>query len=197
MLNIIIFGAPGAGKGTQSERIIERYGLRHLSTGSMLREAIEAQTPMGIEAKRYIDQGHLVPDALVIDLIARELETHPEVPGYIFDGFPRNVAQAQALDVMLQNHGYPVSMLLALEVEEDELVQRLLNRGLTSNRSDDQSEDIIRNRIEVYEQTTLPVMDYYRQQGKYHGVAGMGSIDEIANRVAQNIDEYINANKNR
>lgn len=197
MLNIIIFGAPGAGKGTQSERIIERYGLRHLSTGSMLREAIEAQTPMGIEAKRYIDQGHLVPDALVIDLIARELETHPDVPGYIFDGFPRNVAQAQALDVMLQNHGYPVSMLLALEVEEDELVQRLLNRGLTSNRSDDQSEDIIRNRIEVYEQTTLPVMDYYRQQGKYHGVAGMGSIDEIANRVAQNIDEYINANKNR
>lgn len=197
MFNIIIFGAPGAGKGTQSERIIERYGLRHLSTGSMLREAIEAQTPMGIEAQRYIDQGHLVPDALVIDLIARELETHPDVPGYIFDGFPRNVAQAQALDVMLQNHGYPVSMLLALEVEEDELVQRLLNRGLTSNRSDDQSEDIIRNRIEVYEQTTLPVMDYYRQQGKYHGVAGMGSIDEIANRVAQNIDEYINANKNR
>lgn len=196
MLNIIIFGAPGAGKGTQSERIIESYGLRHLSTGSMLREAIEAQTPMGIEAKRYIDQGHLVPDALVIDLIARELETHPDVPGYIFDGFPRNVAQAQALDVMLQNHGYPVSMLLALEVEEDELVARLLNRGLTSNRSDDQSEDIIRNRIEVYEQTTLPVMDYYRQQGKYHGVAGMGSIDEIANRVAQNIDEYINANKN-
>ena len=147
MFNIIIFGAPGAGKGTQSERIIERYGLRHLSTGSMLREAIEAQTPMGIEAQRYIDQGHLVPDALVIDLIARELETHPDVPGYIFDGFPRNVAQAQALDVMLQNHGYPVSMLLALEVEEDELVARLLNRGLTSNRTDDQSEDIIRNRI--------------------------------------------------
>ncbi len=197
MFNIIIFGAPGAGKGTQSERIIERYGLRHLSTGSMLREAIEAQTPMGIEAQRYIDQGHLVPDALVIDLIARELETHPDVPGYIFDGFPRNVAQAQALDVMLQNHGYPVSMLLALEVEEDELVARLLNRGLTSNRSDDQSEDIIRNRIEVYERTTLPVMDHYRQQGKYHGVAGMGSIDDIANRVAQTIDTYINVNKNR
>lgn len=197
MFNIIIFGAPGAGKGTQSERIIERYGLRHLSTGSMLREAIEAQTPMGIEAQRYIDQGHLVPDALVIDLIARELETHPDVPGYIFDGFPRNVAQAQALDVMLQNHGYPVSMLLALEVEEDELVARLLNRGLTSNRTDDQSEDIIRNRIEVYERTTLSVMDHYRQQGKYHGVAGMGSIDDIANRVAQTIDAYINVNKNR
>lgn len=192
MLNLIIFGAPGAGKGTQSERIIERYGLRHLSTGSMLREAIEAQTPMGIEAQRYIDHGHLVPDELVVDLIAKELDIHPDVPGFIFDGFPRNTVQAAELDEMLLRKGHPVSMLLALEVDEQELVARLLNRGLTSNRSDDQSEDIIRNRIAVYERTTLPVIDHYRRQGKYLGVAGMGTVDEIAQRVAQAIDTLIN-----
>ena len=191
MLNLIVFGAPGAGKGTQSERIIARYGLRHLSTGSMLREAIEAQSPMGIEAQRYIDHGHLVPDELVIDLIAKELDVHPDAPGFIFDGFPRTSVQAHELDDMLLRRGHPVSLLLALEVEEQELVARLLNRGLTSNSADDQSETVIRNRIEVYMRTTLPVIDHYRRQGKYHGVSGMGSVDEIAERVARAIDPII------
>lgn len=191
MLNLIIFGAPGAGKGTQSEYIIEKYHLRHLSTGDMLRAAIKEQTTLGLEAKKFIDKGELVPDELVISLIANELDSHHDVPGFIFDGFPRTNAQADKLDQMLKAKGCPITQLIALEVEEEELIARLLNRGKVSNRTDDQDENIIRNRIEVYTNTTLPVMDHYKKQNKYSGIHGMGTVEEISQRIASTIDTLL------
>lgn len=191
MLNLIIFGAPGAGKGTQSEYIIQKYHLRHLSTGDMLRAAIKEQSELGLQAKKFIDKGELVPDELVISLIANELDSHHDVPGFIFDGFPRTNAQAEKLDQMLKVKGCPINMLIALEVDEEELIARLLNRGKVSNRTDDQDENIIRNRIEVYTSTTLPVMDHYKKQNKYCGILGMGTIDEISQRIATKIDSLL------
>lgn len=188
MLNIIIFGAPGAGKGTQSEFIIDRYKLRHLSTGDMLRAAIAEKTPAGLNAKNYIDKGQLVPDEIVIEMIANDLDSHHEVPGFIFDGFPRTNAQADKLDQMLLAKGCPITTLIALEVEQEELIKRLLNRGKISNRTDDQDENVIRNRIKVYEANTLPVMDHYKKQNKYHGILGMGTIEDISKRIAEAID---------
>ncbi len=190
MLNIVLFGPPGAGKGTQSEKIIERYNLMHLSTGDILRNAIERQTPRGIEAKKYMDRGELVPDELVIGIIGRRLDEYRDkTKGFVFDGFPRTNVQAKELDNMLTEKNLSIFKLIALEVDYNELVDRLLKRGKISGRTDDQNIEIIKNRIIVYNETTRSVMDYYKNQGKYCGINGMGTIDEIFERICNSIDK--------
>ena len=168
MLNIVLFGPPGAGKGTQSQYIIEKYNLMHLSTGDILRNAIERETALGIEAKKYMDRGELVPDEVVIGIIGRRLDEYRDkTNGFIFDGFPRTTIQAKEMDAMLNEKKISITIMLGLEVEYDELVSRMENRGRLGNRPDDQNIDIIKNRINIYNQTTLPVEDYYNYQGKY------------------------------
>lgn len=185
MLNIVLFGPPGAGKGTQAEFLIESYGLNHLSTGDLLRSEMSAGTKLGLEAKSFMDKGELVPDEIVIGMIKSKLETVKDAKGFIFDGFPRTVDQAKALDELLNNNGTPISGMLSLEVEKQELISRLVSRGKISGRADDQDETIIENRINVYNQKTLPLIEYYKPQGKYFGINGMGSITEIADRLKE------------
>jgi len=189
MLNIVLFGPPGAGKGTQSEKLIEKYNLQHLSTGDILRSAIQNQTPLGLEAKKYIDRGELVPDETVIGLIGTKLDEHKNVKGYIFDGFPRTTVQAQKLDEMLKSKGISINLMMALDVEHQELIKRLLNRGLQSARTDDQNVEVIENRIKVYNDYTKVVAEYYKAQGKYKSILGMGTIDEIFDRLCAAIEE--------
>ena len=185
MLNIVLFGPPGAGKGTQAEFLIESFGLIHLSTGDLLRGEIAGSTPLGIEAKNFMDKGELVPDSVVIGMIKNKLEANADAKGFIFDGFPRTVAQAEALDILLNENGTPVSGMLSLEVEKAELVSRLLNRGKTSGRSDDQDESIIENRINVYNEKTSPLKNFFAAQNKHFGINGMGTVDEIAVRLKE------------
>jgi len=187
MLNIVLFGPPGAGKGTQSEKLIEKYNLKHLSTGDMLRAAIKKQTPLGLEAKKIIDKGGLVPDEVVIGLISTELDEHKDAKGFIFDGFPRTTVQAEELDKMLDGKGLHINLMLALEVEHAELIKRLLNRGLQSARPDDQNVEVIENRIKVYDEYTKVVADYYKGQDKFVPIHGMGTIDEIFERICKAI----------
>lgn len=187
MLNIVLFGPPGAGKGTQSNKLIEKYGLIHLSTGDILRGEISAGTQLGQEAKKLMDKGHLVPDEVVVGMIKNKLDTNKNAKGFIFDGFPRTIAQAEALDKLLTTVGSSISMMLALEVENDELTKRLLLRGKESGRPDDQNEDIIRNRINEYNNKTAPVKNYYTNQGKFFAVNGTGSIDEIFSALCATI----------
>ncbi|MFY7963795.1 MAG: adenylate kinase [Chitinophagaceae bacterium] len=191
MLNIILFGPPGSGKGTQSEKLITNYGLKHLSTGDLLRSEIAAQTPLGIEAKAIMDKGHLVPDEVVIGMISSALEANPDVNGFLFDGFPRTEAQSIALDNLLQLKQTEIAVVLSLEVGEEELVARLLNRGLTSGRSDDINESIIRARIAEYHKKTTVVADYYKQFDKVKNIKGEGSVDEIFSNLCNIIDNYI------
>jgi adenylate kinase len=179
MLNIVLFGPPGAGKGTQSQLLLNHYKLIHLSTGDLLRAEIGAGTQLGLEAKKLMDQGLLVPDEVVIGMIESKLKSNSEAEGFIFDGFPRTVAQAEALDQLLAQHNTNIKMMLALEVSEDELVKRLLNRGKDSGRTDDQDESIIRNRIEEYNRKTAPLADFYSQAGKFKKIKGIGSVEEI------------------
>jgi adenylate kinase len=186
-LNIVLFGPPGAGKGTQSNFLIERYGLVHLSTGDLLRAEIKAESPLGKEAKELMDQGELVDDAIVIGMIRNKMEAHLDAKGFIFDGFPRTTPQAEELDAMLEGKGEPISHMLALEVPETELVKRLIGRGATSGRADDKDEAIIKNRIREYENKTAPLKDYYRTQGKYTPVDGVGSMQEITERLVKAI----------
>lgn len=189
MLNIVLFGPPGAGKGTQSQKLIDKYNLMHLSTGDILRNAIERQTPRGIEAKKYMDRGELVPDELVIGIIGRRLEEYRDkTNGFVFDGFPRTNVQAKELDEMLTEKNLSITMLLALEVDYDELVSRLQKRGEIGGRTDDKDIGIIKNRINVYNETTKNVMDYYKAQGKYQGINGMGTIDDIFQRISMAVD---------
>lgn len=188
MLNIVLFGPPGAGKGTQASKIIEKYQLVHLSTGDILRAELAAQTELGKEAKKYMDKGELVPDEVVIGMIGSKIDKNADTPGFIFDGFPRTTAQAEALDNLLNKKGTPISIMLSLEVEKEELIRRLLGRGQVSGRSDDQDESIIENRIKVYHKETAPVKGFYEQQGKHKSVPGMGSVDEIFNRLCNVID---------
>jgi len=183
MLNLVLFGPPGAGKGTQAEFLINTYHLNHLSTGEMLRNEISRQPSLGNQAKKYIDKGELVPDSVVICMIRQNMESNPDAKGFIFDGFPRTVDQAIALDKLLEKQGAPLKGMLSLEVEEHELIDRLLKRGLISGRSDDQDLSIIKNRIEVYNQKTAPLIRYYSDQGKYYSVNGMGNIAQIADRL--------------
>lgn len=188
MLNIVLFGPPGAGKGTQSEKLIQKYGLTHISTGDLFRYNIKNETPLGKEAKSYIDEGKLVPDQVTIGMLEAELLNHKEAKGVIFDGFPRTVAQAEALDELLEKLGTSITKMVALEVGEKELVARLLDRGKTSGRSDDQNVDLIKGRVKEYNEKTLPVANFYKEQGKYKAVEGVGSIDEIFERITKAID---------
>jgi len=181
--NIVLFGPPGAGKGTQSKFLTERYGLQHLSTGDLLRAEIQAETPLGLQAQELMSAGELVPDEVVIGMIRNRLEDSPDAKGFIFDGFPRTRAQAQALDATLVKIGSGITLMLALEVEEEELVKRLLGRGATSGRPDDKSEEIVRKRILEYEEKTAPLKEYYRGQGKFRSIDGMGGIADITTRL--------------
>ena len=189
MFNLILFGPPGSGKGTQSEKLIEKYGLMHLATGNILREELANQTELGLAAKSYMDKGQLVPDEVVIGMIRSAIENNPHVKGFLFDGFPRTVAQSVALDNLLKEKGAQINLLLALEVGEDELIGRLINRGRTSGRSDDINENIIRARITEYENKTSPVAGHYQQLGKVVKVKGEGTIDEIFSSLSKEIDK--------
>ncbi|MBS1763445.1 MAG: adenylate kinase [Bacteroidetes bacterium] len=188
MLNLVLFGPPGAGKGTQSEKLIQHYQLVHLSTGDILRSEIAAKTTLGLEAKKLMDQGILVPDEVVIGMINSKLNANPDAKGFIFDGFPRTKAQAEALDELLKNKGTSITLMLALEVSETELTKRLLLRGKDSGRPDDQNEEIIRKRIEEYNRKTAPVAEYYKAQNKFKGVNGVGSIEEIFENLCRSIE---------
>jgi adenylate kinase len=192
MLNIVLFGPPGAGKGTQSEKLIEKYQLVHLSTGDIFRANIKGATELGTLAKTYIDKGQLVPDEVTIGMLESEVNKHVTAKGFIFDGFPRTKAQATALDNLLKSKQTSITMMLALEVEEDELKKRLLLRGKDSGRADDQNPEVIQNRINVYNNETSPVKEYYSAQAKYKGIHGIGKIDDIFSALCAKIDEYNN-----
>lgn len=179
MLNIVLFGPPGAGKGTQSQKLIDKYQLKHLSTGDMLRSEITHQTELGLKAKGLMDAGLLVPDEVVIGMIDNQLNANKEAKGFIFDGFPRTVAQAEALDTLLSNHLTGIHLMLALTVTEEELVKRLLIRGESSGRPDDQDEAKIRVRVNEYNTKTAQVATHYESQGKFKAIDGIGDIDEI------------------
>jgi len=189
MFNIILFGPPGSGKGTQSEKLIAAYGLKHLSTGDLLRSEIAKQTVLGLEAKSIMDRGQLVPDAVVVGMISSALDSNPEAKGFLFDGFPRTVAQSEALDKLLEEKNTAIGVVLALEVSEEELVHRLLNRGLTSGRSDDTNEPVIRARIKEYQDKTMVVSDHYSRFGKVVKVKGEGTVDEIFASLCSEIDK--------
>ena len=188
MINLILFGPPGSGKGTQAAKLVDKYGLLHISTGDLFRYEMGNDTPLGKQAKSYIEKGELVPDEVTVGMLRNKVEANLDAKGYIFDGFPRTTPQADALDKLLAEKGNAVSMLLMLDVPDDELVKRLLERGKTSGRSDDTDESIIRNRIEVYKSETTPVFDYYANRGKANKVFGVGSIEEIFGRLSTEVD---------
>lgn len=188
MFNLILFGPPGSGKGTQSEKLMARYGLKHLSTGDLLRHEIANQTILGLEAKSLMDQGQLVPDEVVIGMISTALDNNRLANGFLFDGFPRTKAQSVALDKLLEDRNEAINVVLALDVTEQELVKRLLNRGLTSNRSDDVNEDVIRARIAEYHKKTSAVAEHYQQFGKVVLVPGEGTVEEIFESLSGEID---------
>jgi adenylate kinase len=188
MINIILFGPPGSGKGTQAVKIAEKYHLVHISTGDLFRYEMTHDTPLGLEAKAYVSRGELVPDAVTIGMLKNKMEMHPDASGFIFDGFPRTIPQAEALDQLMNEKGFVISCLLSLEVNEDEIVKRILSRGATSGRADDNDESIIRNRINVYRQETSPVYDYYQSKELAHTIYGIGSIDDIYENLCSAID---------
>ena len=191
MVNIVLFGPPGAGKGTQSESIIKKYQLVHISTGDLFRKHLKEGSPLGKLAQKYMDEGNLVPDQVVIDMVDDKIKNDGKVNGYIFDGFPRTVAQAEALDKLMNGKNTPISCMIALEVSKEELIKRLLNRGLTSGRADDQDQAKINTRIQVYLNETLPVAKYYENQGKFNSIEGIGSIDSIFTNICRVIDKKI------
>ena len=189
MLNIVLFGAPGAGKGTQAVMLAEKHELVHLSTGDILRKEIVAGSELGKQAQGFTDKGAFVPDELVIDIIRSQIEQNAGAKGFIFDGFPRTIAQAEALDQLMTEKGIEISSMIALDVENEELVNRLTKRGATSGRADDLSMDVISNRIEVYHQKTKPLIGYYRTCGKYHPIDGSGEIADIFDRLCQHVEK--------
>ena len=188
MLNIVLFGPPGSGKGTQAEKLIEKYNLIHISTGDLLRSEVAAQTELGVKAKAIMDRGELVSDDIVIGMIQNKLKEHKGVPGFIFDGFPRTVEQARELRNVLETNDTKVSMVISLQVERDELMKRLLKRGEESGRSDD-NEETISNRIDVYQRQTVPVTYYYDKTNIHHPVEGIGKIDEIFKRIVDVVEK--------
>jgi adenylate kinase len=189
MFNMILFGPPGSGKGTQSEKLIAQYGFKHLSTGDLLRSEIARKTPLGLEAKSLMDKGQLVPDEVVIGMISTALDSNPDVPGFLFDGFPRTTAQAEALDKLLELNKTSIGVVVALQVPEDELITRMVSRARTSGRSDDADENVQRNRLEVYKRDTLPVANHYRKADKVVELNGVGSIDEIFSALRSVVDQ--------
>ena len=188
MLNIVIFGAPGSGKGTQSESIVEKYGINHISTGDVLRAEIKNGTELGKTAKGYIDQGQLIPDELMIDILASVFDSFKDSKGVIFDGFPRTIAQAEALKKMLAERGQDVSVMLDLEVPEDELMVRLIKRGKDSGRADD-NEETIKKRLHVYHSQTSPLIDWYKNEKKYQHINGLGTMDGIFADICEAVDK--------
>lgn len=191
MLNIVLFGPPGAGKGTQADKLVEHYGLLHISTGEVIREQVKAGTPLGKQAEKEMAGGALASDELVISIIADYIKKHKDAKGTIFDGFPRTTPQAEAFDRMLMEEGEEVSVMVALSVPDEELITRLLNRGKVSGRADDQSREVIENRIKVYKAQTAIVKDFYEKQNKYVEIDGMGTIDEIFARLCNVIDKFV------
>lgn len=191
MFNLILFGPPGSGKGTQSDKLVAKYGLIHLSTGNLLREEIAQKTPLGIEASIFMDKGQLVPDKVVIGMVDSYFDKHRDARGFLFDGFPRTVAQAIALDKLLELKKTEIATVLALEVGEEELVKRLLNRGKTSGRSDDTDESVIRKRFMVYSNETKPVAAHYKKAGKFQSVTGEGTVDEIFASICASVDKKL------
>lgn len=189
MLNIVLFGPPGAGKGTQSKLIVEKYNLIHLSTGDLLRSEIAEGTALGVEAKKLMDAGQLVPDEVVVGMIRHKLDANPQTPGFIFDGFPRTEAQAQALDQLLEELNKPITTMVAMDVPERELIDRLLERGKGSGRADDQNEKVIKDRLDVYQRQTAVVKTYYQKQDKMQEINGLGSIDEVFGRIKNAIEK--------
>ncbi|PSR52074.1 adenylate kinase [Adhaeribacter arboris] len=190
MLNIVLFGPPGAGKGTQSQKLIDTYRLIHLSTGDLLRSEIAAGTELGLRAKELMDKGLLVPDEVVIGMIDSKLKENKSAAGFIFDGFPRTVPQAKSLDTLLEQNNTAISGMIALEVNEEELTKRLLLRGQTSGRPDDQNEELVRKRVQEYNTKTAPVAGYYANQGKYNAINGIGEIEEIFTEICEIINSY-------
>ena len=187
MRNLVLFGPPGAGKGTQSEFLVNHYNLVHLSTGDIFRYNIKSGTALGNLAQSYMDQGKLVPDEVTISMLKTEVEKHTEAEGFIFDGFPRTTAQAEALDAFLTSRGDSIETMFSLEVEESELKKRLLARSVTSGRADDADEAVIQKRINVYRAETAPVADFYKALGKFKSINGLGSVEEITNRLVNAI----------
>ena len=191
MLNLVLFGPPGAGKGTQAARLVEKYHLVHLSTGDIFRSNIKEGTDLGQLAKSYIDKGALVPDEVTIGMLEAEVNSNSNAKGFIFDGFPRTTSQAEALDVFLSTKDTEVTSMLALEVDENELITRLLERGKSSGRADDQDAGIIKNRIKVYENETAVLKTYYANQNKFFGIEGVGSIESITLGLCKAIDTLV------
>jgi adenylate kinase len=189
MINLILFGPPGSGKGTQAEKLEEKYHLHHISTGDLFRNEIKNQSDLGIRAKAFIDKGNLVPDEITINMLKKKLESLNDGSGFLLDGFPRTEDQAKALDILMDSLGLPLTSLLALEVPQDEVVKRILNRGKTSGRSDDNDPEIIKNRFKTYEEVTCPVFRHYEKQGKTIRVDGVGAIDEIFDRLCVEIEK--------
>lgn len=189
MLNIILFGPPGSGKGTQAQMLVEEYNLKHISTGDLFRNEMKNETPLGLEAKSYMSRGELVPDSVTIGMLRNAVEANPEVEGFIFDGFPRTIKQAKALDDLLDDLGDEVTGLVALSVPEEEIINRILLRGKSSGRPDDNDPQVIRNRIRVYEDETSPVYQFYAHAGKSHMVNGLGTVQEIFDRLCEVIDD--------
>ena len=189
MLNIVLFGPPGCGKGTQAEKLVNQFNLYHISTGDLFRSEIKNETPLGLEAKSFMDRGALVPDTVTIDMLKAKMVATPEAKGFIFDGFPRTIPQAEALDKMLAEIDAPVRMMLSLKVNDEELTKRLLLRGLESGRPDDQNESIIRNRVQVYNEQTKPVADFYAKQNKLSEINGENSIEEVFQTLCMKMND--------
>ena len=188
MINIVLFGKPGAGKGTQAEFLKIKYNLIHISTGDLFRNNITTKTKLGILAKSYMDKGNLVPDQVTIDMLEAEVDKNPQAKGFIFDGFPRTESQAKSLDAFLTRKDIKINFMLALEADDNELVKRLLNRGKSSGRIDDQDETKIRNRFKEYNKKTSPLKTYYKNQNKFYSINGIGTIDQITGRLTKLID---------
>jgi len=191
MINIILFGPPGAGKGTQSAKIIEKYSLLHIATGDLFRKHLKEGTPLGNLAKEYMNKGNLVPDQLVIDMVDDKIQSTENASGIIFDGFPRTIPQAQALDKLLNSKSAPIKVLIELVVTEDELKKRLAERAMKENRPDDAKPEVIANRISVYKSETAAVADYYKKLGKYASVVGVGQIENIFSNICREIDKSL------
>jgi adenylate kinase len=191
MFNLILFGPPGSGKGTQSEKLVAKYHLKHISTGDLLRSEISGKTSLGLEAKKYMDKGFLVPDEVVIGMINDALDSNPDVAGFLFDGFPRTAIQAEELDDLLAQKDTCIDVMLALDVSEEELIKRLVKRGQTSGRSDDSNEIVIKSRIGEYHKKTAAVADHYKKKKKVEMVKGEGTIEEIFARLTHEIDRLM------
>ena len=190
MINLVLFGPPGAGKGTQASNLVEKYQLVHLSTGDIFRANIKGETDLGKLAKQYIDQGNLVPDEVTIKMLESEVDKHQDAYGFIFDGFPRTTPQAEALDKFMQSKNTSITLMLALQVPDEELKKRLMKRAETSGRADDADSNIIENRIEVYKKETAPVAAYYQNQNKLAEIDGLGTIEEISQRLFAAVDNH-------